>query len=85
VSATETACNTSAREPYADLKKITHPVVVTNGNNDIMIPTVNSFTLSAHLPDAQLIIAYTKEKVIDRMRNIRVVRVYVCHPPPRAR
>jgi pimeloyl-ACP methyl ester carboxylesterase len=24
--------------------------------HDIMIPTINSFTLSAHLPDAQLII-----------------------------
>jgi pimeloyl-ACP methyl ester carboxylesterase len=46
----------SGGEPYADLKKITQPVLVTNGNNDIMIPTVNSFTLSAHLPDAQLII-----------------------------
>jgi pimeloyl-ACP methyl ester carboxylesterase len=43
-------------EPYADLKKVTQPVLVTNGNNDIMIPTVNSFTLSAHLPNAQLII-----------------------------
>ena len=37
---------------YADLKKITHPVLVTNGNHDIMIPTVNSFTLSEHLPNA---------------------------------
>jgi pimeloyl-ACP methyl ester carboxylesterase len=46
----------SRGEPYADLKKITQPVLVTNGNNDIMIPTVNSFTLSAHLPNAQLII-----------------------------
>jgi len=46
----------SGGEPYADLKKITQPVLVTNGNNDIMIPTVNSFTLSAHLPNAQLVI-----------------------------
>jgi pimeloyl-ACP methyl ester carboxylesterase len=46
----------SGGEPYADLKKITQPVLVTNGNHDIMIPTVNSFTLSAHLPNAQLII-----------------------------
>ena len=46
----------SGGEPYADLKKITQPVLVTNGNNDIMIPTVNSFTLSTHLPNAQLII-----------------------------
>ena len=29
------------------MKKITQPVLVTNGNNDTMIPTVNSFTLSA--------------------------------------
>jgi pimeloyl-ACP methyl ester carboxylesterase len=46
----------SGGEPHADLKKITQPVLVTNGNNDIMIPTVNSFTLSAHMPNAQLII-----------------------------
>ena len=46
----------SGGEPYADLKRITQPVLVTNGNNDTMIPTVNSFTLSAHLPNAQLII-----------------------------
>jgi len=46
----------SGGEPYADLKKITQPVLVTNGNNDIMIPTVNSFILSEHLPNAQLII-----------------------------
>ena len=46
----------SGGEPYPDLKKITQPVLVTNGNHDIMIPTVNSFTLSAHLPNAQLII-----------------------------
>jgi pimeloyl-ACP methyl ester carboxylesterase len=46
----------SGGEPHADLKKITQPVLVTNGNNDIMMPTVNSFTLSAHLPNAQLII-----------------------------
>ncbi|MCU1263154.1 MAG: putative hydrolase [Bryobacterales bacterium] len=29
----------SGGEPYADLKKITQPVLVTNGNNDTMIPT----------------------------------------------
>ncbi len=46
----------SAGQPHADLKKITQPALVTNGNHDIMIPTVNSFTLSEHLPNAQLII-----------------------------
>jgi len=46
----------SGGEPHAGLRKINQPVLVTNGNNDIMIPTVNSFTLSEHLPNAQLII-----------------------------
>ncbi len=46
----------SGGEPFADLKKVTQPVLVTNGNNDTMIPTVNSFLLSEHLPNAQLII-----------------------------
>lgn len=46
----------SGGEPYAELAKIKRPVLVTNGNNDTMIPTVNSFTLSQHLPNAQLII-----------------------------
>ncbi len=46
----------SGGAPYPVLKKITQPVLVTNGNHDIMIPTVNSFTLSARLPNAQLII-----------------------------
>jgi pimeloyl-ACP methyl ester carboxylesterase len=31
-------------------------MLVVNGHNDIMIPTINSFTLSQHIPDAQLII-----------------------------
>jgi len=46
----------SGAEPCPDLKKIAQPVLVTNGNHDIMIPTVNSFTLSDHLRNAQLII-----------------------------
>jgi pimeloyl-ACP methyl ester carboxylesterase len=29
---------------------------VVNGNHDVMVPTVNSFTLSQHIPDGQLII-----------------------------
>jgi len=27
-----------------------------NGNNDILVPTVNSYLLAGHLPDAELII-----------------------------
>jgi pimeloyl-ACP methyl ester carboxylesterase len=31
-------------------------ILVVNGSHDIMIPTVNSFILSQHLPNAQLIL-----------------------------
>jgi pimeloyl-ACP methyl ester carboxylesterase len=43
-------------EPFAELKSITQPTLVVNGQNDIMIPTINAFTLSQHIPNAQLII-----------------------------
>jgi pimeloyl-ACP methyl ester carboxylesterase len=41
---------------YEYLKQITHPVLVVNGKEDIIFPTVNSYILQQHLPDAQLII-----------------------------
>jgi pimeloyl-ACP methyl ester carboxylesterase len=41
---------------YARLWKIKHPVLVANGSNDIMMPTVNSFILFKNLPNAQLIL-----------------------------
>jgi pimeloyl-ACP methyl ester carboxylesterase len=44
------------RERFAELKSITQPTLVVNGSHDVMIPTINSFTLSQHIPDAQLII-----------------------------
>jgi pimeloyl-ACP methyl ester carboxylesterase len=48
------------REPrgkrYADLNAIKQPTLVVNGNDDIMVPTINSFTLSQHIPNAQLIL-----------------------------
>jgi pimeloyl-ACP methyl ester carboxylesterase len=43
-------------ERYAELDNIKQPTLVVNGNNDIMIPTINSFTLSKGIPRAQLII-----------------------------
>jgi pimeloyl-ACP methyl ester carboxylesterase len=43
-------------ERYAELARIGHPTLVFNGNNDIMVPTVNSFTLSQRIPNAQLIV-----------------------------
>jgi len=38
------------------LTGIHHPVLVVDGSNDLIIPTVNSFTLQQHLPNAQLIV-----------------------------
>ena len=41
---------------FAELKRIGHPTLVVNGSNDIMVPTINSFTLSQRIPNAQLIV-----------------------------
>ena len=38
------------------LKAITQPVLVVQGSDDAIIPTVHSLTLQQHLPNAQLII-----------------------------
>jgi pimeloyl-ACP methyl ester carboxylesterase len=43
-------------ERFTYLKSIKQPTLVVNGNDDIMVPTVNAFTLSQHIPNAQLII-----------------------------
>lgn len=43
-------------ERYAYLKEISQPTLVVNGHNDIMVPTINSFTLQQHMPNAQLIL-----------------------------
>ena len=37
----------------ADIKQ---PVLVVDGSNDLIIPTINGFTLQQHLPNAQLIV-----------------------------
>ncbi|NEW05838.1 alpha/beta hydrolase [Paenibacillus sp. SYP-B3998] len=41
---------------YTRLSEIKQPVLVANGQNDIMVPTVNSFIMSQRLPNAQLIV-----------------------------
>lgn len=38
------------------LAAIHHPTLVAHGSNDLIIPTVNGFTLQQYLPNAQLII-----------------------------
>ena len=41
---------------YSDLKKIKQPVLVVNGNADVIIYTINSYILQQHLPDATLVL-----------------------------
>jgi pimeloyl-ACP methyl ester carboxylesterase len=43
-------------EPFADLATITQPTLVINGSHDVMVPTVNSYLLAQHIPNAELII-----------------------------
>ncbi len=43
-------------ERFAYLKEIEQPVLVVNGSNDIIVPTINSYYLQQHLPDATLIL-----------------------------
>ncbi|SDA35932.1 alpha/beta fold hydrolase [Sphingomonas sp. NFR15] len=43
-------------ERFADLAAITMPTLIVNGTDDVMLPTINSFHLQQHIPDAQLII-----------------------------
>jgi pimeloyl-ACP methyl ester carboxylesterase len=38
------------------LMSIRQPTLVVNGNNDVIVPTVNSFTLQQKLPNAELIL-----------------------------
>jgi pimeloyl-ACP methyl ester carboxylesterase len=41
---------------YGELRKIEQRVLVVNGQNDIMIPSINSFILQQHIPNATLIL-----------------------------
>lgn len=43
-------------ETYAHLRDLHQPTLIVNGDNDIIIPTINSYLLQQHLPDAQLIL-----------------------------
>jgi pimeloyl-ACP methyl ester carboxylesterase len=47
---------TAAPDGYEYLKRICHPTLVVNGNNDIVVPTVNSYILQQNLPNAELIL-----------------------------
>ncbi|MEV4127259.1 alpha/beta hydrolase [Nocardia sp. NPDC049707] len=43
-------------EPYVELERITQPTLVVNGSHDVMVPTVNSYLLAQHIPNAQLVV-----------------------------
>ena len=43
-------------ERYGRLKEIKQPTLVFNGINDVMIPTMNSYILALHIPDARLVL-----------------------------
>jgi len=44
----------SPENPYERIHELKMPVFVANGDNDLLIPTVNSFELAQLLPDAHL-------------------------------
>src|SRR4029077_14635560 len=47
----------AAKDPsYAHLKGLEFPVLVVNGSDDIVIPTINSYILQQFLPNAELIL-----------------------------
>jgi pimeloyl-ACP methyl ester carboxylesterase len=43
-------------DTYAHLRDLHQPTLIVNGNNDIIIPTINSYFLQQHAPNAQLIL-----------------------------
>jgi len=50
------ASRESSDPSFGELRRISQPTLVVNGDHDVMIPTVNSYTLQQHIPNAQLII-----------------------------
>jgi pimeloyl-ACP methyl ester carboxylesterase len=45
-----------AKDRYFQLRKIVQPTLVVNGKHDLVVPTINSYILQQHLPNATLII-----------------------------
>jgi pimeloyl-ACP methyl ester carboxylesterase len=50
------AWGTAAAGSFDYLKHISHPTLVINGSNDIVVATVNSYILQQNLPNAELIL-----------------------------
>ncbi|MRW83069.1 alpha/beta fold hydrolase [Pseudoduganella sp. FT26W] len=45
-----------ATNRYAQLKAISQPVLIANGHNDVMVPSINSFIMQQTMPNATLIL-----------------------------
>ena len=56
VQAQLTAIHAWGQSDASKLSEIHHPVLVANGDDDIMAPTINSFELARRLPSAQVTI-----------------------------
>ena len=41
---------------FARLGRIEHPVLIVNGKDDMIVPTINSFVMFEHLPNARLVL-----------------------------
>jgi pimeloyl-ACP methyl ester carboxylesterase len=54
VQAQITAIHTWGQGDATALGTVQHPVLIVNGDDDVMVPTVNSFALARKLPNAQL-------------------------------
>lgn len=56
----QTAASVEWRQPrgerFADIRATKQPTLVVNGNNDIMVPTINAFYLSQNIPNSMLIL-----------------------------
>ncbi|MEV6996031.1 alpha/beta hydrolase [Streptomyces sp. NPDC093228] len=51
-----TSYGASNDHTFAQLKNLKQPTLVVNGNNDIIVPTINSYYLQQHAPNATLIL-----------------------------
>lgn len=56
VQAQLTAVHAWGQSDASKLSEVHHPVLVANGDDDIMAPTINSFELARRLPNAQVTI-----------------------------
>ena len=61
---------TEKGERFSYLKSIAQPVLIINGHDDIMVPTVNSFILQQNLPNGWLILY--RDQAMARSFNIRL-------------